>query len=1359
MNKKVLTVCAALLLSGSSFVSVYADTNFKSSNELSSKWQVELADFQKGKPVKITGSEGARTMTLTGDVSFTEGRNYLLINEDGFTLDGAGHKWEGRIVITGENVTIKDLNINYTNEMEAGDDGTVIENKSAITVFASKVTITGCDITCDTEYAGYMSNGITIYPLSSVPEFSITGTTITGASNIVESDGWPAAPSFGIQILGGIPNSDNNGFTYFKNTQKEAPKASALITDFSKSNIQTDGISKSATDYAYIEVNGAASGDNRNAESYKVVKVTPSEDNAAAVQKALTNAVDNATIEFNGTSDQLDDILGDTEVKANVAVQCAGDETNVLFGAPSKVENGWPSESKGMADVEWGDYVGMQADGTKDKVVLIIDGLAVKATQDEDGNVSYSLDEYLPSSTDADNKPSQYHFTLTPFEYAPGKYELRIKDCYGEWLEVGDEFVTVNNVAVTKGDKGQWLFNDKELANNNVVFPTGLELMSGSDFVVEDGSALGVSSDVADAQKFGTAKVSQAFMYAEDLLKRFGEYFTLDITYTDKDEYGNDVKVDLTSIFEGELTPVQWNETGYYAGNTWYRLAYSNENKFMLINENNMILALNTNPKTGWSSGTNVHAYKLELITPKQYAEDLKATDHAPYYRTTFTIEYTPGDDASSTQNITNVYVRDNGSLIKIGCYLDKQTPVLAGEGTTTSLQKVQFTLNASAVVNAQSWLTTPSYYTIEVANVNKKAQYYGKVLGQTEDGFIDFVAPSKTDIEMPEGQFAIEYENGNYTLRNRENHQTYTLRGSDLYKTSEENVFAYRNNVYNLMDTLKITPVTKFSSEDGFRRIPVADLNANTYSVALNTLAGPLYIIENHNDKHRIGLDEESATAWRIEQPTVKVLDVTGDFDHYAADTVSVYTPIKYWADNDWRTTQNYNPKGKYYVPNAELLIPTYILKNTATDEYFNGKDGSEEAGNAYYVCNEDEKTATRLALKLVGDSTISLIPVYNYSQVATYKEGDYTNVMFRDWVAGAEVYESSYNDYASESNMILSTYKVIGGTTADKGVLKDVTRYEATSNDLFILEDTGARTYKLLNQDDKIAISLMENNDEVIYEDGEFANIDNRLAYEGLNPTLYVDTAYINRPGNYRYEYLLSVRPLRVDSIESCNNPNHEHPRTTFTEGDFLVVMRDSMDANKDVHNNIYAYNEQPRLAFVSAKHQNDTLYYTDAAGKVIDKVEVGNAKYNFAKFAFKMIDETNNEFVIETAYGYTPTKVVNDEVVEYEITKGYLRWDNSFLVVTPNLDDAEHFTMEASELAPTANEEISANAAVSVVATDGAVIVKGAEGKNVIVSTILGKVVANEVLNSDNETIAAPAGIVVVSVDGESFKVAVK
>ena len=73
-------------------------------------------------------------------------------------------------------------------------------------------------------------------------------------------------------------------------------------------------------------------------------------------------------------------------------------------------------------------------------------------------------------------------------------------------------------------------------------------------------------------------------------------------------------------------------------------------------------------------------------------------------------------------------------------------------------------------------------------------------------------------------------------------------------------------------------------------------------------------------------------------------------------------------------------------------------------------------------------------------------------------------------------------------------------------------------------------------------------------------------------------------------------------------------------------------------------------------------------------------------------------------------------------------------------------------------TANENITAGNVV-VAGVNGAVVVKGAEGKNVIVSTILGKVVANEVVSSDNVTIAAPQGVVVVSVDGESFKVVVK
>ena len=73
-------------------------------------------------------------------------------------------------------------------------------------------------------------------------------------------------------------------------------------------------------------------------------------------------------------------------------------------------------------------------------------------------------------------------------------------------------------------------------------------------------------------------------------------------------------------------------------------------------------------------------------------------------------------------------------------------------------------------------------------------------------------------------------------------------------------------------------------------------------------------------------------------------------------------------------------------------------------------------------------------------------------------------------------------------------------------------------------------------------------------------------------------------------------------------------------------------------------------------------------------------------------------------------------------------------------------------------TENETI-ATTEVAVIANNGSVVVKNAAGKNVVVSTILGQVVANEVLTSDNATINVPAGIVVVAVEGESFKVNVK
>ena len=66
-------------------------------------------------------------------------------------------------------------------------------------------------------------------------------------------------------------------------------------------------------------------------------------------------------------------------------------------------------------------------------------------------------------------------------------------------------------------------------------------------------------------------------------------------------------------------------------------------------------------------------------------------------------------------------------------------------------------------------------------------------------------------------------------------------------------------------------------------------------------------------------------------------------------------------------------------------------------------------------------------------------------------------------------------------------------------------------------------------------------------------------------------------------------------------------------------------------------------------------------------------------------------------------------------------------------------------------TANDEINVSG-VTVIAGNGQVTIMGAAGKQVVVSNILGKVVANQIITSDNATIAVPAGIVAVAVEGE-------
>ena len=141
---------------------------------------------------------------------------------------------------------------------------------------------------------------------------------------------------------------------------------------------------------------------------------------------------------------------------------------------------------------------------------------------------------------------------------------------------------------------------------------------------------------------------------------------------------------------------------------------------------------------------------------------------------------------------------------------------------------------------------------------------------------------------------------------------------------------------------------------------------------------------------------------------------------------------------------------------------------------------------------------------------------------------------------------------------------------------------------------------------------------------------------------------------------------------------------------------------------------------------------------------------------RFKFQIVDADDDSYYnIRQGAGY----VVKDKDGNVTETKtAYLASNNEKLYFTDDKDLAMAIYVDAVE-APTANEGVSATE-VKVVAYDGAINIKNAAGKNVVVSTILGQIVANEVLTSDNATISVPAGIAIVSVDGEeAVKVSVR
>ena len=230
-----------------------------------------------------------------------------------------------------------------------------------------------------------------------------------------------------------------------------------------------------------------------------------------------------------------------------------------------------------------------------------------------------------------------------------------------------------------------------------------------------------------------------------------------------------------------------------------------------------------------------------------------------------------------------------------------------------------------------------------------------------------------------------------------------------------------------------------------------------------------------------------------------------------------------------------------------------------------------------------------------------------------------------------------------------------------------------------------------------------------------GEGSNAESERMFL-FNPVDSVDY-YVTEQGDYDKVYM--ARENVVKAIAKAGTLNESRDTITIkVKGEADKLIAEEADNNDK---NIWGGLNRFKFQIVETE-EGDGLYYIRQTKAGLKDGEEYNTQTDPEDFGTKYLYVINNK----------------------------LGWGDKGL--------AEKFAIKGIE-APTANEGVSASE-VKVIAVDGAINIKNAAGKNVVVSTILGQIVANEVLTSDNATISVPAGIAIVSVDGEeAVKVSVK
>ena len=304
-------------------------------------------------------------------------------------------------------------------------------------------------------------------------------------------------------------------------------------------------------------------------------------------------------------------------------------------------------------------------------------------------------------------------------------------------------------------------------------------------------------------------------------------------------------------------------------------------------------------------------------------------------------------------------------------------------------------------------------------------------------------------------------------------------------------------------------------------------------------------------------------------------------------------------------------------------------------------------------------------------------------------------------------------------------------------------------------------------------------------------------------------VDTALVNRDnGDLKPQYLISIDRTDKPAVPgvACTDPAphydihgnetdafhciHATPAVPgFNFGKYLVNFADSV-ANATGNKDNYGWKGYTRAGFVKAAHMGDSLYiltgqFANVTPATFDtaaiKKAVKDGKYDkeyikdlrgkehkYVTWSMRFVNPAvaANEVEDDRAFLMESMKADEDNDIA-PVNGSWLKMQNGCLVMSgsneggsssfeeiTNGDDALIFNVEKGNKDDfaTENEAAPVVSEVKVIAANGGVQIVGAQGKKVVITNILGQTVANTVLTSSDATIATPAGVVVVAIEGE-------